>query len=29
MQTADADYNPSQMQALMNKVDEHLSSARR
>jgi len=28
-QTADADYNPSQMQALMNKLDEHINSARR
>ena len=29
MQTPDATYNPSQMQALMNKVDEHINSARR
>jgi len=28
-QTADADYNPTQMQALMNKLDEHINSARR
>ena len=29
MQTADANYNPSQMQAMLNKIDEHLNSARR
>ena len=28
-QTADADYNPSQIQTILNKIDEHLNSARR
>ena len=28
-QTADAGYNPGQIQALMNKLDEHINSARR
>ena len=28
-QTADANYNPSQIQAILNKIDEHLNSARR